>query len=101
MAGGDAYVSETILANIRILAIDQQISEKSGEAAVVARETATLELAPAQAETMTQAMQLGTISLALRSIADAAQTAETDTGTQSGAVKVVRYGVVTKVTTRK
>src|SRR5439155_19799476 len=43
--------SETILRNIRVLAIDQTIEEKNGQKVVVGK-TATLELLPSQAETL-------------------------------------------------
>src|SRR6186713_2705578 len=64
-SSGRHPVSETILANVRVLAIDQTVEEKNGQRVVVGK-TATLELAPRQAETLTQARQLGTLSLALR-----------------------------------
>lgn len=97
-AGGDSHVTETILTNVRVLAIDQLVGDKT-EPAVVARETATLELTPRQVETIAQAQQLGTISLALRSIRDAEQpVVEDDTG---GAVRLVRAGVISRVTTQR
>jgi pilus assembly protein CpaB len=55
-AGVDTYVSETILNNIRVLAIDQAVEEKNGQKVVVGK-TATLELAPRQAETLALARQ--------------------------------------------
>ena len=63
-------VSEIILSNIRVLAIDQAPREKDGQNSVVGK-TATLELKPAQAETLARARQTGTLSLALRSLVDA------------------------------
>ena len=66
-------MSETILTNIRVLAIGQNIQERNGEK-VVTGETATLELTPAQAEMITLAQKIGQLSLALRSLADANQT---------------------------
>ena len=70
-AGGlaDSVVSETILRNIRILAIDQSVEEKAGQKSEIGK-TATLELTPDQAETLTLARQQGTMSLALRSLVD-------------------------------
>ena len=70
-AGGlaDSVVSETILRNIRVLAIDQSVEEKAGQKIVVGK-TATLELTPDQAETLALARQQGTLSLALRSLVD-------------------------------
>ena len=68
--GADIVVSEIILANIRVLAIDQAPKEKDGQNSVVGR-TVTLELKPEQTSTLAAARQAGTLSLALRSIADA------------------------------
>ena len=67
---GDIVTSEIILGNIRVLAIDQAPKEKDGQNAVVGK-TATLELKPEQAEALARARQLGTLSLALRSMVDA------------------------------
>jgi pilus assembly protein CpaB len=67
---GDSVVSEIILGNIRVLAIDQAPREKDGQNSVVGK-TATLELKPAQAEILARARQTGTLSLALRSMVDA------------------------------
>src|SRR3954463_11056891 len=61
--------SEIILPNVRVLAIDQAPKEKEGQNALVGR-TVTLELKPEQAETLARSRQAGTLSLALRSIAD-------------------------------
>jgi pilus assembly protein CpaB len=69
-SGSDYVSSQVILANIRVLAIDQAPREKDGQNSVVGK-TATLELKPAQAETLARARQTGTISLALRSLVDA------------------------------
>src|SRR5467141_570621 len=67
--GTDIISSEIILANVRVLAIDQAPKEKDGQNAVVGK-TVTLELKPEQAEILARARQSGTLSLALRSIAD-------------------------------
>jgi pilus assembly protein CpaB len=52
--GVDVHMSETILTNIRVLAIGQNVQERNGEK-VVTGETATLELTPAQAELIARA----------------------------------------------
>jgi pilus assembly protein CpaB len=95
--GTESHTSETILTNIRVLAIDQTVQEKDGQRVVVGR-TATLELAPRQAETLAVARQLGTLTLALRSIADSnpSQTPD-DKGddAKSGRLNMVRFGVTT------
>ncbi|WP_029584371.1 Flp pilus assembly protein CpaB [Bradyrhizobium sp. URHD0069] len=66
----DVVVSRVILANVRVLAIDQAPKEKDGQNAVLGK-TATLEVTPTDAEMLARSRQSGTLSLALRSIADA------------------------------
>jgi pilus assembly protein CpaB len=84
-------VSRTILANIKVLAIDQSVDETEGEPVVVGK-TATLELDPAQVELITSAEASGTLSLALRSIADTDDVASAREDRQSGTVRVFRAG---------
>jgi len=84
--------SETILTNVRVLAIDQTVEEKNGQRVVVGK-TATLEIAPRQAESLTQARQLGTLSLALRSLLDASKVSEEEE--RKIDINTVRYGVST------
>src|SRR5258708_7936149 len=61
----DNIISEVILSNVRVLAIDQAPKEKDGQNAVVGK-TVTLELKPEQTETLARSRQIGTLSLALR-----------------------------------
>jgi pilus assembly protein CpaB len=95
--GIEVHTSEVILANVRVLAIDQTVEEKSGQRVVIGK-TATVELSPRQAETLALSRQLGTLSLALRSIVDFSnnqpEVAAEDSGRQGG-VNVVRFGVST------
>ncbi|HYA06180.1 MAG TPA: Flp pilus assembly protein CpaB [Xanthobacteraceae bacterium] len=96
-ATGDTHSSETILTNVRVLAIDQNVQEKDGQKVVVGK-TATLELTPSQAETLAVSQQLGTLSLALRSIADASRDGPNAEDVSSGrrnGVNIVRFGVGT------
>ena len=90
----DIVRSEIILANIRVLAIDQAPKEKDGQNSVVGR-TVTLELKPEQTSLLAAARQAGTLSLALRSIADLNQVdiGSDDRARQRGNINVVRYGV--------
>jgi pilus assembly protein CpaB len=100
-AGVDVHTSETILQNVRVLAIDQTVEEKNGQRVVVGK-TATLELAPSQAETLALSRQLGTLTLALRSLVDAKGEASTDDDGRSTSrrVNVIRFGVSTTSTSR-
>ncbi len=94
-AGADNISSDTILRNIRILAIDQTVEEKNGQKVVVGK-TATLELGPQQAENLAQARQRGTLSLALRSLADARPNLlkdEEEPQQNSSRINFVRFGV--------
>ena len=100
--GAETVNSEVVLSNIRVLAIDQTIEEKNGQKVVVGK-TATLELKPEQTETLARARQSGTLSLALRSIADAnaPQQQDDDKRRRQDTINVVRYGVTTPTTTSK
>ncbi|MDE2472893.1 MAG: Flp pilus assembly protein CpaB, partial [Bradyrhizobium sp.] len=99
----DMVNAEIILTNIRVLAIDQAPKEKDGQTSVVGR-TVTLELKPEQAETLARARQSGTLSLALRSIADVnivESNADDQIRRHSDSINIVRYGVATQTTTQK
>jgi pilus assembly protein CpaB len=101
--GTDIISSEIILANVRVLAIDQAPKEKDGQNAVVGK-TVTLELKPEQAEILARARQSGTLSLALRSIADVnmVETKSDELALKRGdSVSVVRYGVSSPTTVQK
>jgi pilus assembly protein CpaB len=91
--------SETILRNVRVLAIDQTIEEKNGQKVVVGK-TATFELSAGQAETLALSQQLGTLSLALRSIADNSTDDLKDDANSRRNINVVRFGVSTTTTPR-
>jgi pilus assembly protein CpaB len=61
--------SETVLRDIRVLALDQRTDDQEGERVVAS--TATLEVTPKQVEALSLALQLGRLSLSLRPIARA------------------------------
>jgi pilus assembly protein CpaB len=88
--GVEAHVSETILRNVRVLAIDQAVEEKNGQRVVVGK-TATLELSPRSAEALELAHQLGTLSLALRSLVDAGKDQVAEAGASSDGGTIVIY----------
>jgi pilus assembly protein CpaB len=99
-AGGvEIHTSETILSNVRVLAIDQTIEEKGGQRVVVGK-TATLELSPRQAEILAVSRQKGTLSLALRSLADvnAGAEVEDDRADARRSINMVRFGVTIPTT---
>ena len=98
----DVINSEIILANVRVLAIDQAPKEKDGQNSVVGK-TVTLELKAEQTGILAAARQAGTLSLALRSIADLNQVdiGSDDRARQRGSINVVRYGIANPTTVQK
>lgn len=107
-SSANGQVSETVLENVKVLAIGKRLGEKGSTgappdgsadpSAQVFDNTAiaTLELDPSQAQVLVNAGQSGKLSLVLRSIADFA---DNDTGSPVGtqAVKVIRFGRETSV----
>lgn len=97
--------TNTILENVRVLAIGLRLGEgeagegdqgqDSGSKTFAKKTTATVELAPAQAEKIIQSEQIGTLSLALRSVSDFAEHAKSvgDEDLESAnQVKLIRFG---------
>lgn len=67
--GGKVTVAETVLQNIRVLALDQStVADKDAKSIVAA--TATLEVGPIEAEALARAKAAGPITLALRAYTD-------------------------------
>lgn len=99
---GQNYLTETVLANVRVLAIDQHIEQTEEGAKTVVGTTATLELTPDQAKVITVAQQMASrLSLALRSVADAQEedTAVPDDLLRGGggsAIQVIKSGELVK-----
>jgi pilus assembly protein CpaB len=58
--------SETVLHDVRVIAIDQKLETKAGEAIIA--HTATLEVSPKQSEIIALASEIGKLSLSLRSL---------------------------------
>jgi pilus assembly protein CpaB len=80
--------SETVLHDVRVLAVDQKLDNKVSEPVVA--QTATLEVTPKQSEMIAVASEMGKLSLSLRSLvtppgeettADSAENAEAGTFT--------------------
>ena len=108
--GGVAVAnSETVLTDVKVLAIDQTFrQDEETNQVVVAKRTATLELDPRQAEVVSMAETAGLLSLALRSIAEndgkpladvGPRLAEKYTNSSSGSdLMIVKYGVAKRYT---
>jgi len=102
-AAEQKLVPETILTNVRVLAIDQTVMEQNGKQVVVGQ-TATLELSPQQAEIITVAQRISEkLTLALRSLSDS-QSSGPDAshligGSVAKGVTIVRNGLAREVET--
>tara|TARA_R110002126_G_scaffold156252_14_gene303585 strand:- start:4269 stop:5084 length:816 start_codon:yes stop_codon:yes gene_type:complete len=84
---GGGYLTENILENIRILAIDQRIDEDAEGNRTAVGTTATLELTPEQSQIIAVGQQMADrITLALRSVADV------DSEDTGGAAHLVNTG---------
>lgn len=96
---GDKHgTTRTVLSDVRVLAIDQAVDNKS-QKPVSDVKTVTLELTPEQARSITMAQALGTLSLALRSLGDTAENTApkgANSADSSGVVSVIRYGMERK-----
>lgn len=89
--GGDGpalKVSETIVRNLRVLALDQRVGvpTKDGKVQIVKPDTVTVEATPRIAEKIAVAQTLGSISFSLRSLTDT--TAELERAVAAGQIKL-------------
>lgn len=107
-SGSTGFNTETILKNIRVLAIDQTIQEDEEGKKTRVGQTATLELTPKQAEIITVAQQMADrLTLALRAITDTQEknVSEADylvSGNgRKGTVRLIKSGEVSEVGARK
>lgn len=103
-ASAAGFVTETILKNIRVLAIDQAIQEDEEGRKVKVGQTATLELTPQQAEIITVAQQMADrLTLSLRSIKDAQEKPDGEAdylvsgNGRRGTVRLIKFGEVSEV----
>jgi pilus assembly protein CpaB len=93
--GVETIVGETLLTDVRVLAIDQNVAEKDGQRIVVGK-TATLELTSTQAQTLASGRIKGTLSLALRSLADAGLRPVVEAAPVDKIINIVSSGVKTE-----
>lgn len=80
--------SETILRNIRVLAVDQDAAREEDKAKIA--RTVTLEVEPSGAEKLALASSMGDLTLSLRGIGDNAVTKENTTTTDMQVGKVMQ-----------
>lgn len=108
---GAKTFTDTVLSNVRILAIDQSfaVNEKGEKIFDEKINTATLELDPMQSEVVALAETTGQLTLALRSMADNGSSEMGDDGprlaeryakgSNGGEITVMRYGIQSRTAT--
>jgi pilus assembly protein CpaB len=64
--GDRRFVSETVLENVRVIAVDQTVNDVDTQARV--SDTVTLEVTPAQVQNLAVARSMGRLTLSLRSL---------------------------------
>jgi pilus assembly protein CpaB len=96
--GKPGFVAETLLRNIRVLAIDQASTPPKGAQSMIGA-VATLEVASGDAEVMAKAKAQGDIILALRAYSDAGGHSGRGAGgpENTGDVRIFRNGQVSDV----
>lgn len=72
-------VAETVLEDVRVLAMGRRLKGAEGEEGSIQARTVTLEVTPADAERVALVTELGKLTLSLRSLARADETAEAAT----------------------
>jgi pilus assembly protein CpaB len=97
LIGFETITAETLLGDVKVLAIDQTVEEENGQKVIVER-TATLELTPRQVETL----EMGSLSLSLRNLADSDPSRRgtapgPDNSGPTNRFNMVRFGVTTTI----
>jgi pilus assembly protein CpaB len=96
---GPQKVAETVLHDVRVIAVDQKLESKSGE--TVLAHTATLEVTPKQSEVIALASEMGKLSLSLRSLAPSTEQPVADSSGDTGAATFTLDSDVSQLLTRK
>lgn len=90
-SGKNQASSRVILKNVKVLAVDQVID---GSSDTIVGKTATLELKPEEVETLTAAEVSGAVSLALRALADNAETSVIEEIVTKKTLRIFRNGQI-------
>lgn len=94
--GGKGFTTETLMQNLRVLAIDQTTESKDAKAVVGA--VATLEIPAQDVEVLARGKAQGEMILALRSYADIGGRSGRGNGASNETVRISRAGEITEVT---
>jgi pilus assembly protein CpaB len=94
--GKPGFAVETLLRNVRVLAIDQATQQVKGAESMVGV-AATLEVEDADAAVLARAKAQGEVILALRPFGDPGSPESSGSAGEPGAVRIVRAGQVSDV----
>ncbi len=104
-------VSETVITNVRVLAVDQTYKTGDDGEQFAVSKTATLELTPEQAEVLAKVETSGQLTLALRALADAGSKKMGDDvpklspryakGSTGNEINIFRYGARSQTASTK
>lgn len=85
VAGAELTITDVLLQNVRVIAIDQDAKDTTDKPAI--GKTATLEVSQVDAQKLALAQQVGTLSLVLRNITD-----QTESAAQTVGIEDLREG---------
>lgn len=99
--GGKQVVAETVVQNVRVLALDQTTAAEKKDAKTIVASTATLEVGPAEAEALSRAKASGPVTLTLRAYTDLGGPSGLATASQdSSVVRINRGGQTSSISVR-
>jgi len=99
--GGRQVVAETVVRNVRVLALDQTTAAEKDAKTIVAS-TATLEVGPMEAEALTRAKAGGSLTLTLRAYTDLGGPSGLAVASQDSAVvRINRGGQTSSISVRQ
>ena len=94
-------VAETIVQNVRVLALDQTTAAEKKDAKTIVASTATLEVGPIEAEALTKAKAAGPVTLTLRAYTDLGGPSGLAVSNQDSAVvRINRGGQTSSISVR-
>jgi pilus assembly protein CpaB len=100
--GSRQVVAETIVRNVRVLALDQTTAAEKKDAKTIVASTATLEVGPIEAEALTRAKAGGPVTLTLRAYTDLGGPSGLEVASQDSAVvRINRGGQTSSISVRQ
>ena len=98
--GGKQVVAETVIQNVRVLALDQTTAAEKKDAKTIVASTATLEVGPVEAEALSRAKATGPVTLTLRAYTDLGGPSGAVVSQDSSVVRINRGGQTSSISVR-